>query len=480
MIIIIGISIFIVIAFILFLIYKLLFSPNKIINIQAQFEKGNYGKCSKMAQKLLKSYPQNFEARYIMAKCFIQDYKFKLALDELMIVNKIGRFSELCPEIKFRENLVQMYENMDRIYDALQEYLLLIKLAPNNPQYLFKAALILDGSKKYNQALEYYQQAIDFDETLIDAHLNMGIIYYKQNHISDAQETFEEILKNNLHHPIASFWLAKIIVDDGNYSRALQLFDHAEKEKSYEIDVLLEKGICYLEENKTDRAIEHLSQAEKRSKEKNQEINIRSQYYMGIAYEKQQKVDEALTLFKRVYAANPKFMDIEEIIAKYNKGKPQEQVNLSPDQIRYNDQIKDYITLPAEDFRKLCEDIAKGYHFDIITTTGINGGCQILAKGTSKNRQMVGNTLHNEVLLWFLRLSALVTESTLSDLADQLKLTKCVKGFAFSSSDFTQNAKNYAQNRTIDLIGPKEIQKMINSTGYKPQGMSDNTGEVQE
>ncbi len=91
--------------------------------------------------------------------------------------------------------LAESYEKINDIPKLENVFDELVRLDPNNPQYLFDKANTLYTEKKYDQALEVYkqlEQIIGLSDGLI---INRQKIYLKQGKVNEAAGELEEMIK---------------------------------------------------------------------------------------------------------------------------------------------------------------------------------------------------------------------------------------------------------------------------------------------
>ncbi|CAE7404639.1 unnamed protein product [Symbiodinium microadriaticum] len=66
---------------------------------------------------------------------------------------------------------------------------------PNDPQALFQYADYLDGQGRTDEAIAYYQRILQIDPNLARVHLNLGLIYYRQENYPQARGHFVRALE---------------------------------------------------------------------------------------------------------------------------------------------------------------------------------------------------------------------------------------------------------------------------------------------
>jgi len=125
--------------------------------------------------------------------------------------------------------LAESYEknnDVQKLEGALDE---LIRIDPDNPQYLFDKANALTVEKKYDQALEIYnqlEQSTGLNDGII---LNRQKIYLKQGKINEATGELEEMIKANPAQVRYYLLLGELYNSNGLNDKAQAVLQRAEK-----------------------------------------------------------------------------------------------------------------------------------------------------------------------------------------------------------------------------------------------------------
>lgn len=92
--------------------------------------------------------------------------------------------------------------------------------------YAYKQGVNLFYSKAYDMALNYFNQALQFNPNLTDAYYNIASIYIAQKKYDDAYNTYLKIIKINPYDYDSILQAAKISYNRKNYSLAIKYLNH--------------------------------------------------------------------------------------------------------------------------------------------------------------------------------------------------------------------------------------------------------------
>jgi len=163
------------------------------------------------------------------------------------------------------------------------------------------------GQSEFSQgktldAIASLKRAIDLDPKLADAESYLGVIYLQQSDPQQAAKHLKRAVGINPYLTDAHNSLGVAYTGLKKYDRALEEFQTALKDKTYETPekIYLNTGHLYLEQGKTDEAIKSCRQAVA--------INpkyVRGFYVLGMAYQQAGQADLAAQQFKKVVKLEP-------------------------------------------------------------------------------------------------------------------------------------------------------------------------------
>ncbi len=441
-IIIIGIALTVALIFIL----RSTLAPRKVAGIQDLYKQGKYSAAIKQAKQILAGEPRNFEVHYLLGKSYLADGKSELALMEMKKINEYGDFSGLLKEIEFRKTIAKLYNDFNQPEEALKEYLLLIRLEPEEPEWYFLAGSLFEYRNKTDSAVNHFKKAIELNPQHTDAHFKLGSIYYRNKRQGEAKAELDLALRYNQENHKANFYIGKILKDKKDYAGALNSFEKSQRDPDLKVKSLLERGICYISTKNYERAVTELERAIANSDNTGQEI-LFARYFLAHCFEQRRDIDKAIEQWELIYAKKPTFKDVGEKLSQYQD-------------LRTDDRMKDYLTAGRDEFFEICKKLTAEMNMSIRDIGDVQNGCQIIAvESESKWR----GAKKIPLMIWYLRVPELIQESTARSIHEAMKKASVSRGLIVTSSGFSRKAREFTESRPVNLIGKEKLQAMLKS-----------------
>jgi tetratricopeptide (TPR) repeat protein len=186
-----------------------------------------------------------------------------------------------------------------------------IALKPDEANFHYDYAYVLYQQKKYDQAVPVLQRAVDLDGENLMARFLLGRTYVSShrslrigNFSQLALEQFAFIAKRNPRFPSVHLHMARIYSNNGDEEKALQ-------ELTTELDLYpkdtparVEMGELLLKMGRSERAVEHLIQAEKEAPG----VPL-VHYTLAKAYRARSQMREAVKAAQRCVELDPDFAE---------------------------------------------------------------------------------------------------------------------------------------------------------------------------
>ncbi|MBN2531818.1 MAG: tetratricopeptide repeat protein [Spirochaetales bacterium] len=433
------------------LIMKFVFFPVNIKAALRYYKEKKIIKAKKILQKLLEKMPGSSEVHFLLARCYLLENNKEMALVELKEVDKIGLFSEYFHEVEFRETFANLLYSLSLGDEALRQFIFLTQKNPDNPEYFYRAARLFEERKNLKKAIELYNRTITIDSSYEEAFIRLGEIYYNLLKKKEAEAIFTKAYNLNQYNSTASFWLGIIAKDKGDYKNAITYIEPALRNPDYKIKALIERGKCFFLMGNYYGALPELERAVRLAKGANADLYLDAGYTLASVYENNKESEKAIEQWKAIFEINPGYLDVAAKLEQFH-------------QLRNEDRIKDYITATKGAFFNLCRRLLDqlGLHFQNVKE--IPGGCEIAA--AQKRTGSLVSSSNQTVLVWFLRVSESITESTARSFLDRMKDGGFQRGILCSSTTFTTSASQFASSRPIDLITPSKLKKMLEGQGF--------------
>ena len=432
----------IVIAAITVLILRSVIAPKKVANLSNLVKQGKTAAAIRMAKQIITKDPRNTEAHYYLGLAYIGENKNELALMEFQIVNQLGNFGGGCQEIPFRKRIAELYKHFNQPEEALKEYLLLIKLEPQEADYFYQAGMLFEKRDKSDKASNYFRKAIELNPKHSDSHYHLGYILYRNKKPVEAKVELETALKIQPDNYKAYYYVGKLLKDNHEYVPALTAFEKAQRDPEQKIKALVERGGCYMSMSSLDKAITELDRAVKLSASESTPEALYARYFLALCYEKLREIDKALEQWEAIYSKKPAFRDVAEKLSQYQD-------------LRTDDRMKDYLTAGMDDFYEICKGLSEAMSLSIRDITSVPNGCQIIAVETESTKWR--NARKIPKIIRFIRVPEMISETTIRSLHEEMKKLNVSRGIILSSSNFSRKAVEYAETRPIDLINKDQL-----------------------
>ena len=194
-------------------------------------EKNNLEKASNIYKKILKKYPNNFDANFnlgtILAKTNNLEKSVEL-LEKAAIIN---------PNLeKIFNNLGLIYLNLGNTEKALENTKKAIKLNQSSSIAYNHLGLIYSNLGSTDEAIESYSKSLKFNPNNIPVNYNLGNLFKRINDVKNSEKYFNNTLKLDPKHLPA-------------YNNLLELYDTSNQNEKFK--ELLEKSDDYFEKNST-------------------------------------------------------------------------------------------------------------------------------------------------------------------------------------------------------------------------------------
>jgi tetratricopeptide (TPR) repeat protein len=147
---------------------------------------------------------------------------------------------------------------------AMQEYLNAEKLDPEDAELrLMIGHVYANYYRRLDDAIRYYQQAIQLREDYSDAYNSLGVAYSRQKRWDEAIAMFQKAL-DNLFYPTPEFAyynMAGAYESKGNNEKAAEYYNMAIELSPFYVEPYIRLGLLYRGEGKHRQALTILSKA---------------------------------------------------------------------------------------------------------------------------------------------------------------------------------------------------------------------------
>lgn len=441
----------IVVGILGFFIARSIMSPHKLDNVPRFIKSGKTTTAIKMCKQIISKEPKNYQAHYYLGKAYLKENRTELAILEYKTVNDNALFGQGIEELPFRKEYAQILLEHNQQNDALQNFLLLTKMEPNNAENFFQTGRIYELQNRYDIALGFMQKAAMIDKKHAKAHAEIGLMLYRTKQYEAAKKEIDTAIKLSPETYSSYYYLGKILKDQKDLNSAIKAFEKAQRDPEVRQKALIEHGSCFMVANRYDNAAMDFQRAIDLDKNNSNPETLFARYFLGLCFEKARKIDDAIKQWEEIYKRNKNFRDVASKLQEYKD-------------LQANDYLKDYLTCSNDEFPEICKNAAeKGLNMQVLTCDLKKWGCQIT--GVNKGEDSWMNVRKQVILIRFFRNPEPVEDAPVREAVDLLKTMNAVKAFIFSSSNFTQAAKHFAENRPVELVEKSKLEAVLSKAG---------------
>lgn len=432
-------------------IVKSLAAPKKIDSIKKFIKQGKFSQAEKTAKAILAKNPHDFVAHYWLAETYMGANKTELAFMEYKLVNQSAIFDGQIPELAFRKKIAKLYQKYNQNAEALNEYLLISKMEPNNSDVTFNLGKIYENQGKTEIAIGFYQKTIKLNPRHAQAHASLGFLLFRTKQFSEAKKEIDLAIRQSPDTYSNYYYLGKILKENKDYSAALSAFEKAERDLNFRMKSLIERGSCFMQAQQIENATVEFEHAVKCAKDDSNQETLYARYFLAACYEKSRQIDKAIEQWEKVYTVNHTFKDVGAKLTEYKD-------------LQSNDSMKEYLTSSSEQFLDICKKVTlSGFKLNANKSDSTRYGCTMLCSDVkSDNWMSVRQQLY---LVEFYRETEPLEDDVIRRIADKVKLQNYAKAFVCASGGFTRSAIAFAENRPVELVDKDRLEKLLAKAG---------------
>ena len=443
---------------------KVVLIPKKLNAIEREIETGHYDNAIRALKQILANNNLDYSAHGLLAKAYDKTGNNQMAVVEYRIALRNARNEPLKIEKEMRQRLADILLVMNNYEDSLNEYVLLIKIDPQNPEASFKIGQIYYKLKKFDSAVRYLQQAIKNDPSLHKAHFLLGTLLFDMSRFKDSLFAFTNCLKFDPKNWEAHFYMARIYKSIKDFGRAMESFEIATRDDRLRTTSILEKGLCSLEIGNMDKAKEEFERGIKGSSG-NDQILLNLRYYLAHCYEEERNYTQAIEQWERIEAVKPDFRDIQQKLAAYAD-------------LRQDDHLKDFMTASPGDFQSICYAILISNGINVNDIRAEKNGI-ISAVGIEADAAKWRSSKPMTRIVKFRRENITIEVEEIRLFVDEMKQSNCQRAMYFHVGKFSRPARDFAETRPVDLYGTDKIQELLKNA-YRADGKLKTDEDVRE
>ena len=305
------------IACLIVFLVKNIFIPKRAATTENLLNKSMVLKAIRAGKEAVEKDPQSAEAHYNLGKAFLADKRDEQAFREFKSVSRLGIGGNNIPETEFRETIASLYTRYNETEEALKEYIMLIKLHPENPEYYFMAGKLFSSRNRGDLAEQYFRKAISINSKEKRYHIELGMNYYMAKRIKEANVVFDTVIKLDPQDGLAQLYMGKILKGAKDFAGSIPFLEKASRDQEYKLQALVELGSSYMSLRMMDKAIGELERAVNIIDKEADPDSLYARYFLAMCFEKTKEYTKAIAQWDKIYAVKKNFMDVGEKLTQY-------------------------------------------------------------------------------------------------------------------------------------------------------------------
>lgn len=504
------VSLFIISAFLYYLVYiRPKFSP--LYKAQQLVEQNQLLDAILEYKKAIDEYPDDFVVHYRLADLYLAVGEIDQAVIHFEKVLEIGKFNYEVDQLSVQKKLAKSYYMRDEIEKAFQTYMDILKNYPADIESLYHIAFICLGQEEFDIAQRYFDRLVKLKNDNYEILFGAGICYYQNMRIQDAIDNFKLAVQIKPQSEIAQIAAAFACNRKRDYRQALGYISKiADTAQDPDVLYLAKRfqAFMLMRLKKHDEGIKLFQDLlDIARKNANDDAELLALYDLGYAYLKNEQTSLAYEAWNELYRRDRNYKNIQYLVTQLrremevDKFSKEEAVSVTetittwmddafPQNLlwemcglkstkKYNlkdivvttkisyddgktvsvsDDVMDrYVALDTENFRIISNRLVSkmGFKVDqILQTYREADGVDFLA---------INPETKDKVLVWVRRWDKTnVGEITLRNFAQAINDMKVQQGIFITTANLTQAAKESLKKLPkVTVIYPEEITKLL-------------------
>jgi tetratricopeptide (TPR) repeat protein len=302
-----------------------------------------------MYAELVEAFPNDERAHNLLGNSYFGQQEYAAAIEEYEKATEIAPgFSQPYNQLGYSYRFLEDYAEAET---AFKKY---IELIPDDPNPYDSYAELLMKMGKYDESIEFYRRALEFDPNFVASHIGIATNLNFEGQHGAARRQLDELYgmaRNDGERRAAHFAMAVSYVDEGNMAGAIgeleKQFALAEKidDAAAMSGDLIFSGNVLLEWDRYDEALARYREAVNVVKDSNLSQEVKDNTELNLLYN----------------AARVDIKKGDSASARAKAGRYLEGVEAirNPNQIRLAHQLAGMIALQDEDYERAIEELGQ-------------------------------------------------------------------------------------------------------------------------
>ncbi|RKY01137.1 MAG: hypothetical protein DRP54_04220 [Spirochaetes bacterium] len=395
-------------------------------------------------KKLLRYEPSDNNTRIQLAKLYMENGNFTEAITQLNTALIYTKNNSTVEQSEIYNLLGQCHVKNNDLEEALKVYSLMRKIDPQNPTVYSMLGQIEKKLKNKKKAIAYFYKAFQLDPTNIEILRELSSLFFEEKKFKEAYFFSKKIVELNPEDTEANYYLAEINYAFGKLKDAYPHYIKARKEDRFTVTSILKIAKILETYNKNNEAKKLLVSLLKKEGLKREEI-LEIRYELGEIYIKEGDINNAILQWQKIMNYSTNYRDVRTKLDKYEHTKT-------------NIVLRKYLMSKPDEFLRICLDLLDKFTEKLIVIRKDilrDSSVEILTHG-------VHNKVETTILFKFFRGTTPVGQLPIREFYERVKETKAKIGICFTSSEYTEEAYQFAEGRAIELKGKEELLKLLN------------------
>lgn len=444
-----GILVLTIAGLMAFYFFKTILQPKQLGRIQKLINSKQYSSAQKALKQLLakkNNGAMNSKLHYLMAQTYEATGDLSMAVVEYRAALRGTEEESLQFEVSIRNKLGQILYNLKKKEEALSEYLMLVKIAPNNYEPYLQIGKIYYESNQTTKAAGYLQKAIKINQGASEAYFYLAMSKYKNNREEEALDPFLMALKYDPKNPEIHYYLGKIYKNMKDFMKALEEFEVAMREKKFRGQSLLERGLCFLEMGNQQNAVVEFERGLKEPS--NENVMLATRYALAACYEDSRELMLAMEQWESISKVKSNYRDVPDKLVTYAD-------------LRHDDSLKDFLTAGDVQYEQTSKKLLYVMGMKVLDVSSERNGdllVNAMVRGEGKktmNTKLLGR------LVRIRRETDKIHEGEVRQLLDKAKNENIARAVFITAGQFAPDAQRYGEARPIDLVDGNALQENL-------------------
>lgn len=185
--------------------------------------------------------------------------------------------------------------NQGALSKAEEKFQESVSLSKDNHRAWYNLGQTREHRKKWEEAVEAYENAVKIDGADPMYHYRLGKAYYEVESFDDAQSHLEKAVEQNPKLFKAHFYLGKVYESQGDPKKAAEAWSNSAQANPTFGKPFNSLGILYITWDKLPQAVQVLENGVMNVIDPEEKSDV--YYHLGLAYEKQNKLDKAIEAY---------------------------------------------------------------------------------------------------------------------------------------------------------------------------------------